>query len=125
MSRPVSRGIANKVGRQHRAPADLITLPKRHSMRASRIALAAGAAVLSSAVSRLAVAATTLTWDPNLSNGSSLGGSGVWDSNSNANWYTSGTGDNQWTDTTGVNIAAFTSSAGNVTIGASGVVAGT
>jgi fibronectin-binding autotransporter adhesin len=68
-------------------------------------------------------AATTLTWDPSQLNGASLGGSGTWNTSTTANWYT-GSADTQWTDTTGVNIAVFNTSAGTVTIPAGGVAAG-
>jgi autotransporter-associated beta strand protein len=63
-----------------------------------------------------ALQATTLTFDPNLSNGANPGGGGTWDLSTTSNWF-NGASDQQWTDTTGVDSANFTlPSAGNVAL---------
>jgi autotransporter-associated beta strand protein len=80
--------------------------------QAARCGIAAILLLSLSAIAR----ATTLTWDPNLSSGANLGGTGTWDNNTTANWY-NGASDVTWTDTTGnTDIAAFGGTAGTVTL---------
>lgn len=79
---------------------------------------------LAAAASLLATTATyaaNFDWDPNLTNGVTLGGSGTWDTNTTGNWF-NGTNDVNWTDTTGVDTAIFGGTGTNaVTIAAGGV----
>jgi fibronectin-binding autotransporter adhesin len=59
--------------------------------------------------------AATLSWDPGITGGSTVGGSGTWDTNTSTNWW-SGAADGTWTDTTGTATAFFGGSAGTVTV---------
>jgi autotransporter-associated beta strand protein len=71
------------------------------------------------AAGTLAVRADTLSWDPTFSYGS--GGTGTWDFNTTANWYSYNTGnDFKWTDNLvpGTNTALFSGTAGTVTLNA-------
>ena len=82
--------------------------------------------VLGLAVTLLAQGAraqtATFSWDPNLTNGVSLGGSsGTWNTNSTGNWW-NGTSDSAWTDTTGTAAALFGGTAGAVTVSGNNVV---
>ncbi len=56
----------------------------------------------------------TLSWDPNQSNGTNLGGSGTWDTSSN-DWF-NGTSDVAWSNAYDP-VAVFAGSAGTVTLG--------
>ena len=61
--------------------------------------------------------ANSLTWDPAVSGGGAVGGTGTWDFNATANWF-SGTSDLPWTDVSafGVDTAIFATTGGTVTL---------
>ena len=68
----------------------------------------------------LAVKADSLSWDPSLSGGTTLGGTGTWDLTSTANWW-NGASDVTWKDNSasGTNSAIFATSGGTVTLNTS------
>ena len=73
---------------------------------------------LSAAAAMITAQADTLTWDPLLNSGG--GGTGTWNLNTTANWWT-GAADVKWLDssTLGSNTAIFAGTAGTVTLNSS------
>jgi autotransporter-associated beta strand protein len=101
----------------------------RNSMAVRRMAFSKSSKRLLAAVASVGLlggwaGGATLTWDGGdaMAN-TTFGGSGTWDTNVSTNWTVAGPTETTWTDTTGVDTAVFTGTAGNVSIASGGVTA--